>query len=94
MLLLPETADEEARALLLRLQLALETESQRGGWPVSFSIGAVTFSRAPNDVETVFHDADAVMYEVKESGKSAVKVRVCPGDLEPREERKVPGAVT
>ena len=39
-------------------------------WPVSFSIGAVTYPTTPPGVEEVIKKADMLMYEVKRSGKN------------------------
>ena len=39
-------------------------------WPISFSIGAVTYRKAPPTVEEIIRKADLLMYEVKRSGKN------------------------
>jgi PleD family two-component response regulator len=38
-------------------------------WPVSFSIGAITYPKTPPSVEEVIKKADTLMYQVKRSGK-------------------------
>jgi hypothetical protein len=40
---------------------------------VSVSIGAVSLAAPPPDVETLVHEADRVMYEVKGAGKDDVR---------------------
>lgn len=42
-------------------------------WPVTFSIGMVTYMQAPESVETMIREADQVMYEVKKSGKNELR---------------------
>ena len=39
-------------------------------WPVSFSIGAITYPKSPPGVDEVIKKADTLMYEVKRSGKN------------------------
>jgi PleD family two-component response regulator len=42
----------------------------RRGWPVSFSIGAVTYFTVPSTVDEVIRHADELMYSVKHGGKN------------------------
>jgi len=51
----------------------LKELAQRKGWPVSFSAGVVTFKTMPDESGELLHKADALMYEVKKSGKNAVR---------------------
>ncbi|HEX7169123.1 MAG TPA: GGDEF domain-containing protein [Acidimicrobiales bacterium] len=72
-LVLPGT-DEAASAVALdRVHGALRTLAADRRWPVGFSIGAVTFDAAPRSVDDMIGRADAVMYEVKKSGKNGVR---------------------
>ena len=73
--LLPETDGDQARALIGKLQGLLETVATTNRWPISFSIGVASFSTPPESVEGVIRCADELMYEVKHSGKSAVRVQ-------------------
>jgi diguanylate cyclase (GGDEF)-like protein len=70
--LLPDTGVEQACAVLDRVheQLTTATSSTPG---VGYSIGAVTFHDDVESVETTLAAADAVMYEVKSSGRGAVR---------------------
>jgi PleD family two-component response regulator len=47
-----------------------------GGWPLTFSIGVVTFVSAPDSVETMLSQADEVMDAVKTAGKNRIEQRV------------------
>ena len=41
-------------------------------WPVTFSIGVASYWRAPVDFNAVVAEADAVMYEVKHTGRDRI----------------------
>jgi len=71
--LMPETDYEAADRTLHRLQRVLLAKMQENLWPVTFSIGAVTFSVPPQSVEEVVSAADRVMYIAKKSGKNGIR---------------------
>jgi diguanylate cyclase (GGDEF)-like protein len=73
-LLLPETDIEGARRLLQRLSAGVAQAMAASSWPVSCSIGAVTFDTPPDNVDAIVTAADHLMYRVKASGKSAVRI--------------------
>lgn len=73
-LLMPETDLEGARQLLQRLSAGLAQAMASRSWPVSCSVGAVTFDTPPDSVEAIVTAADHLMYRVKASGKSAVHI--------------------
>jgi diguanylate cyclase (GGDEF)-like protein len=70
--LLPETDQEALRVVADRLQQALLLEMDKHRWPVTFSIGAVTFDQSPSSVEEMIRLADQAMYRVKTAGKNAI----------------------
>ncbi len=70
--LFPGLDAKECRAPIDRLQSELNASMQFNKWPVSFSIGAVTFSHPPSSVNDMIKAADALMYEVKNGGKNGV----------------------
>nr|WP_263012913.1 GGDEF domain-containing protein [Ancylothrix sp. D3o] len=72
-ILMPETAYEQAQVVLDRVQKCLQEAMQEHQWQVTFSIGAVTFIKAPNSVEDLIERADNLMYYVKHNGKNLVK---------------------
>jgi PleD family two-component response regulator len=43
---------------------------------VTASIGAVTYLTAPDDIETLLHRADALMYAAKAAGRNRVSFEV------------------
>ena len=75
-LLLPETGLEDAQRFLPRLRDQLLSEMQRQNWPVTFSMGVLTCTAAPSNVDHVMRQADDLMYEVKKAGKNAIKYSV------------------
>ena len=72
-LLLPETGYEPAQAAVRKIQERLLDVARKHGWPVTFSIGAVTFIGSPTTVDEMIKVADSLMYSVKKSGKNMVR---------------------
>lgn len=74
-LLLPETAEESALtvAAKVRQQLKMDVESR---WPVTFSMGLVTYLKSPATIDEVIGRAGRLMYEVKEVSKDALRREV------------------
>ncbi|HEU4385714.1 MAG TPA: GGDEF domain-containing protein [Anaeromyxobacteraceae bacterium] len=75
-LLLPETDGPTAETLVQRLQSTLAEAVQARGWPVTFSLGVVTFQRAPRSVDEMIGRADELMYQAKRAGKGGVRLEV------------------
>ena len=69
-ILLPETPTGAAAAFLEKIKHQLDQAMSAKNWPVTFSIGAVSYPKAPPGVEEVIRKADMLMYEVKRSGKN------------------------
>ncbi|MDD2733679.1 MAG: GGDEF domain-containing protein [Desulfuromonadaceae bacterium] len=74
-LLLPNTAEESALtvAAKVRQQLKKDVESC---WPITFSMGLVTYMKSPATIDEVIGRADRLMYEVKEESKDALRYEV------------------
>lgn len=77
-LFLPTTGSEAALALLSELFRTLRAEMEGQAWPVTFSIGAVTFIRPPASVDDMLRRVDELMYKVKREGKAGVRHEVFP----------------
>lgn len=75
-LLLPETGPENARATIERLSEALRNATRDEGYPVTFSIGVLTFPHPPDDPSAAIVQADELMYEVERTGKDGFLHRV------------------
>jgi diguanylate cyclase (GGDEF)-like protein len=68
--LLPHTGAEGACIALERIQTALLDAMQAHEWPVTFSIGGLTFESAPESLESALREADQLMYRAKREGKN------------------------
>jgi diguanylate cyclase (GGDEF)-like protein len=75
-LLLPETAKEGAEIVVNRLREKMLVAVQERGWPVTCSIGCVTFEAAPDSVEAMLKEADSAMYISKKTGKNKIEMVV------------------
>jgi diguanylate cyclase (GGDEF)-like protein len=72
-ILLPETDSDMARTAIEKIREKLLALMTANNWPVTFSFGLVTFDSAPQSVHHLVKLTDAVMYEVKNSGKNGMK---------------------
>lgn len=72
-LLFPETQPDPAQVVTQRIQKGLYELVQKNEWPVTFSIGVVTFLVPPNSVEEMTRKADHLLFAAKNSGKNMVK---------------------
>ncbi len=68
----PEMDYDAAQIFTGRLQEQLRIAMRRGGWPVTFSIGAATFIYPPPLLDDVVKVTDDLMYDVKHKQKDAV----------------------
>ncbi|MBN1622464.1 MAG: GGDEF domain-containing protein, partial [Endomicrobiales bacterium] len=75
-ILFPETDQNGAKLIIKRLQGFLNNEMLNNGWPVTFSIGVVTFVNRPINVEEMIKISDVVMYKVKNDGKNNIRYEV------------------
>jgi len=71
-ILLPESGAEAATAFLDKMFQLLRQVMSHNSWSVDFSIGSVTYNRAPATIDEVVHQADELMYQVKRSGKGRI----------------------
>lgn len=72
-LLLSDTDANGATVVMERLRSDLTEMAQEQGWPITYSAGAVTFSRSPESVDEMITKADSLMYSVKQSGKDHIR---------------------
>lgn len=73
--LLPETNQEQARAVINKVREKLQTEMNKENWEVTFSMGVLTCFKTPETVDELIKNADSLMYEVKKNGKNSVKYK-------------------
>ena len=78
-ILLPETDIDGAKIFLDNLRARLLKSMQTNRWPVTFSIGSITFSRSVS-VQEMIRRADELMYEVKQGSKNAIHFDLTQGE--------------
>ena len=71
-ILLPCTPPEAGALVTLKLQNSFLSEMEKWGWPVTLSVGLVTYLEPPGSVEDMLKLADSLMYEVKSRGKNGI----------------------
>ncbi len=72
-LLLPMTTQAEAEIVVKRLQDMADQAMTENAWPVSLSIGVVSYDMPPETVTAAILQADKRMYATKRSGKNAIQ---------------------
>ena len=70
--LMPETDEYAAKQAFTKLINKLTKHVKNNDWPVSFSIGLVTFVDMPKDYLSAIAIADEVMYSVKNKEKDGI----------------------
>lgn len=70
--LLPETGIESAQVVFRKLQKRIMEAMQKNRWPITLSIGAVTYINPPDTVDNMIKKADNLMYSAKNSGKNKI----------------------
>jgi GGDEF domain-containing protein len=70
--LLPAGAPAATRRVFAQVIEMLRLLARRENWPISFSIGVVTFRAPPPTVVEAIAIADRVMYAVKQTTKDGV----------------------
>lgn len=69
-ILLPEANIESAQAAMKRIKENMSLTMQANQWPITFSIGAQTFTKSNYSVDEVVKITDNLMYTVKNQGKN------------------------
>lgn len=75
-ILMPETGYKSAQVVVPSVQKNLLDIMQKNGWPVTFSIGVVTFINPLDSIDEVLKKADDLMYSVKKNGKNMISYEV------------------
>ncbi len=71
-ILLPEVGAEAAQVAISKVHGRLLEKMQESNWPVTFSIGVLTFIDAPASADEAIKLVDEVMYSVKNNGKNNI----------------------
>ena len=75
-LILPETLAPGAQIVAQRLSENIVKTARARNWPVTCSMGCVTFESALPTIKEMTDAADAAMYRAKNSGKNRVETQV------------------
>ncbi len=75
-ILLPETGRNVAETILQKVQKINLEIMRRHGWPVTLSIGVVTFTSPPSTVDETLRISDQLMYSAKNNGKNSIQYEV------------------
>jgi diguanylate cyclase (GGDEF)-like protein len=77
-ILFSETSNGEMAEILERIRSAAIAAMRENSWPVTLSIGAVTFAQPPSSAEKAVTLADQQMYTAKNTGKDRVLLAIHP----------------
>jgi diguanylate cyclase (GGDEF)-like protein len=72
-LLFPQTDAAAAGRLLARLHQQLTAALRAHHWPVTVSLGGVTFPQPPDSLDGMLARAEGLMYAAKRGGKNALR---------------------
>jgi diguanylate cyclase (GGDEF)-like protein len=75
-ILLPETGRDVAEVIMQKVQKINLDIMRRHGWPVTLSIGVVTFTSSPSTVDETLRIADRLMYTAKNNGKNGIQYEI------------------
>jgi diguanylate cyclase (GGDEF)-like protein len=75
-ILLPETGPEPAGVITDKIQKISLDLMQKNQWPVTLSLGVVTFIEPPSTVDEMLKISDGLMYAAKNHGKNTIKYEV------------------
>jgi len=75
-ILMPETGREVAEVIMQRVKRVNLDYMRKHGWPVTLSIGVVTFTSPPSTVDEVLRVSDRLMYSAKNNGKNSIQYEV------------------
>jgi diguanylate cyclase (GGDEF)-like protein len=74
--LLPESDEEGAAIFMKRLRWLIMEGMPEYRFPVTLSVGLITYLKPPGSVEEMIHEVDTLMYYVKYSTKNAIRHEV------------------
>ena len=78
-LLLPEVDQAAAQTTISKIRTALLHEMRMNNWPVTFSIGVLTYRNGPITAEELIRKGDELMYCAKKNGKNGIEYGVYAG---------------
>lgn len=70
---LPGLAYEPAQIVIDRVRSILLETMDKNLWPVTFSIGVITYINAPESIDEIIEKSDYLMYCIKNRGKNLIE---------------------
>ncbi|MHB8483215.1 MAG: GGDEF domain-containing protein [Nitrospiria bacterium] len=80
-ILFPETKNEPADQIVFKIHSRLNSAMTEQKWPVTSSIGPVSYTQVPDSPDSILRDADQLMYKAKIEGKNRIKQVVMSGNI-------------
>ncbi len=71
-MILPETDFPTSREALERIRSELNRQITEKGYPVTLSMGAITYYKLPDSVDEMIKQTDELMYRAKKEGKNQI----------------------
>jgi diguanylate cyclase (GGDEF)-like protein len=78
--LIPDLSADLAGSALSRIREILQGAVESAGFPITFTIGVVTFERSPESIDEMILRADQLMYAGKEGGKNRMRREIVRAD--------------
>lgn len=75
-ILLTQTGADSAYVVADKIKEMIMLIMKKNNWPVTTSIGVVSYLKAPESVDEMIKKADLLMYSAKSSGKNTIKQTV------------------
>ena len=75
-ILMPETGRNVAEVILQKVQKINLDIVRKHRWPITLSIGVVTFMSPPSTVDETLRISDQLMYTAKNNGKNSIQYQV------------------
>ncbi len=70
-IVLPETDEAGARSMFDTFRITMQQEMEKNNWPVSFSMGVVSYNSPRANPDDAIRIADSLLYQAKTGGKNA-----------------------
>jgi len=80
-ILLPHSNSKISKKVIQKMEDCLHGLARSRDWPIGFSIGAVTYVKAPQNTNEIVARADQLMYEVKREGRSGARHEIVEGEI-------------
>ncbi len=80
-ILLPDTGQEAARSTVTKIRKSLLDLKAGPNWPITFSMGVLTYVEMPKSLDAMVGMADQLMYTIKVKSKNGIAYSMYPDRL-------------